>query len=54
MPDEQAALEMLRCAEVNMDSVQKMVPVLTRHPHWIIVKDQLATAIKMLEEPSDA
>ena len=49
------ALEYARCADINLDNLAKMMPGLTQHPFLQIVKEQIASCIKELddEEASD-
>lgn len=44
------ALEAVRCAEINLQNMVEMMPALGAHPLLPIVKDQIATCIKELEE----
>jgi len=44
------ALESARCAEVNIETVEKMMPVLKIHPHFQIAKAQIKDVIEELEE----
>ena len=44
------ALEMARCAEINIENVEKMMPILKAHPLLPIVKLQIKEVIKNLEE----
>lgn len=43
------ALEMVRCADCNLDNISKLNPHVLNNPMFIIVKAQLASAIDMLE-----
>lgn len=42
-------LELLLCAEVNFDNVQKMQPVVSTNPIWALALRQLKQVIKDLE-----
>ena len=48
------ALEAARNAEINLNNMVKMMPVLSQHPLLPLVKEQIQTCIKELEEePAD-
>ena len=44
------ALEMARCAEVNLDNLTKVSHFIENHPYTVIIKIQLLECIKCLEE----
>lgn len=48
-PRIEEALEMARCAEINLDNLQGMVPLLAGHPFFKIVLMQVRTTIAHLE-----
>ena len=52
MTDEQRteqALEMARCADINMGALAKWQPSVTQNPMFVLVRSQLRAAIDLLE-----
>lgn len=47
------ALEMAHCAEINLQNMVKMMPILKQHPLLFIVEDQIKECIKELELDED-
>jgi hypothetical protein len=45
-----SALEILECAKINFENVEKMNPTLLLHPIYLLAKEQLNNGIKKLEE----
>jgi len=43
------ALEMARCAEINLDNMGIVIPGLKTHPIFVIVKMQIKECIKNLD-----
>lgn len=43
------ALEMARCADINMDNLAKWQPAVTQNPMFALVRAQLRGAIDLLE-----
>jgi hypothetical protein len=43
------ALEMARCADINMDNLAKWQPAVTQNPLFVLVRAQLRGAIDLLE-----
>ena len=43
------ALEMVRCADSNMDNLASWLPSVTINPMFILVRAQLRSAIDLLE-----
>ncbi len=43
------ALEMARCADINMDNLAKWQPAVTQNPMFVLVRAQLRSAIDLLE-----
>lgn len=48
--DISTALEMARCAEINLENMVKIMPVLASHPLLPMVKMQIGECIKELEK----
>jgi len=44
------ALEMARCAEVNLNNVVGLIPLAKVHPLFEVVKNQIKECIKELEK----
>lgn len=44
-------LEMVRCAEINLENMVAMMPALAGHPLLPVVRQQLADAIEALGAP---
>lgn len=42
-------LEMIQCAQINLENLAKLVPGLSSHPFYEIVKMQLGEAEKLAE-----
>lgn len=40
--------ELALCAQMNFETVAKQAPALTRHPIWLMAKDQLDALVKRL------
>lgn len=47
------ALEMARCAEINVDNIVRIFPVLINHPMIEIVKMQIRQVISFLDEDTE-
>lgn len=43
------AIEMARCADINMDNLAKRQPAVTQNPMFVLVRAQLRGAIDLLE-----
>lgn len=43
------ALEMARCADINMDNLAKWQPAVMQNPMFVLVRAQLRGAIDLLE-----
>lgn len=49
------AIEMARCAQINLENMVQVMPVLARHPLLPIVRMQIADVVKALDaEPPEA
>ncbi len=48
--DTDKALELARCAQINLENLTKQAPVLSGHPMLLIAKTQLEQCIAALEE----
>ena len=46
-------LELFRCAQINFNNVEKMVPLLKEYPIFQIAKRQLAEAIEIAEKEEE-
>uniref|UniRef100_A0A6M3KYJ9 Uncharacterized protein n=1 Tax=viral metagenome TaxID=1070528 RepID=A0A6M3KYJ9_9ZZZZ len=46
-------LELFRCAQINFNNVEKLVPLLKEYPIFQIAKTQLAEAIEVAEKEED-
>lgn len=47
------ALDMLRCAQVNLGNLARMWPELRSHAIFMLVLDQVQTAVDKLEEEQE-
>jgi len=43
-------LELIRCAEINIENMAKMYPMISTHPFMQLVKEQIKEGIKELEK----
>jgi len=46
-------LELFRCAQINFNNAEKMMPLLKEYPIFQIAKRQLAEAIKAAEKKEE-
>lgn len=45
-----SAVELVSCAQINLQNLKEMVPILGEHPVFKIVEVQIAEAIKALQD----
>lgn len=46
---QEQALEMARCADINMGNLAKWQPAVTQNPMFVLVRAQLRAAIDLME-----
>ena len=49
MPDLEQGLELVRCAWVNLDNIERMMPAFRLHPLLPLFRHQLKAAIEALD-----
>ena len=53
MSNEMEALEMAQCAQINLDNLARMVPGVSTHPFFQLVKEQVAEVVRILDSEGE-